>query len=186
MSNRWYRLCGTRMKGPILAILLGCILMLQTTHAQDISTLDGRWTLDGGRSQFPKKIGFTADWLSDAIAAGDVANGPAGGGARSDGRGGRRGGGVAAGRGPVSNRQPPRESLDDAERVALLTNEVRMPPAQLTIADTPTAVTITADNGQPRMFHPNGRIEALDLSSRVTGELTTARDAGRLDRKSVV
>ena len=170
-----------RMKGPILAILFGCILMLQTTHAQDISTLDGRWTLDRGQSQFPKEIGFTADWLSDAIAADDAANGrAAGGGDRSGGRGGRRGGGGAAGRGPVSNRQPPRESLDDAERVALLTNEVRMPPVQLTIADTPTAVTITADNKQPRMFHPNGRIEALDLSSRVTAELTTARDAGRL------
>ena len=55
-----------------------------------------------------------------------------------------------------------------------------MPPVQLTIADTPTAVTITADNGQPRTFHPNGRIEVLDLSSRVTAGLTTARDAGRL------
>src|SRR5207253_2368170 len=44
----------------------------------------------------------------------------------------------------------------------------------------PTAVTITADNGQPRTFHPNGRIEVIDLSSRVTAGLTTARDAGRL------
>ena len=157
------------MKRPILAILFGCILMLQVAHAQDISTLDGRWTLDRGQSQFPKEIGFTADWLSDAIAAGDTASSPAaGGGARSGGRG------------RVSNRQPPRESLDDAERVAFLTNEVRMPPVQLTIADTPTAVTITADNGQPRTFHPNGRIEVIDLSSRVTAGLTTARDAGRL------
>ena len=46
---------------------------------------------------------------------------------------------------------------------------------RLTIADTPTTVTITADDKQPRTFHPNGRIEALDLSSRVTAELTTAR-----------
>ena len=169
------------MKGPILGILLGCVLLLQTAHAQNIPTLDGRWTLDRGQSQFPKEIGFTADWLSDAMAAAEAANGPAtGSGSGSGGRGGRRGGGGGAGRGPVSNRQPPRESLDDAERVALLTDEVRMPPVQLTIADTPTAVTITADGKPPRMFHPNGRIEVLDLSSRVTVELMTAREAGRL------
>jgi hypothetical protein len=55
-----------------------------------------------------------------------------------------------------------------------------MPPVRLTITDTPTAVTIAVDDKQPRTFHPNGRIEALDLSSSVTTELTAARDAGRL------
>src|SRR5258705_10526083 len=137
--NGWYRLGGKGMKGPILAILLGCILMLQTTHAQDISTLDGRWTLDRGQSQFPKEIGFTADWLSDAIAADDAANGPAaGGGARSGGPGGRGGGGGGGRRGPVSNRQPPRESPRAAGRGAPLANEVRMPPGELAIPRTPT------------------------------------------------
>ena len=167
-----------RMTRPILAILFGCLVIPPVAHAQDSSRLDGRWTLNRGQSQFPKEIGFTADWLSDAIAAGEQANaGAAGGAARSGGRGGGRNGGGAAGRGPVSNRQPPRESVDDAERVELLTDEVRMPPLQLTIADTPTAVTITADNKPPRVFHTNGRIEALDLSARVTTELMAARDA---------
>jgi len=86
------------MKRLIFAIVFGCIVIVQTqAHAQDTSTLDGRWTLDRGQSQFPKEIGFTADWLSDAIAATEADSGP-GGGARGGGRGGRRGGGGTAGR----------------------------------------------------------------------------------------
>jgi len=169
------------MKGRMFAILLACIAVLPPmTHAQATSGVGGQWALDRAQSQFPKEIGFTADWLNDAIAAAETANGVPSGGAPAGGRGGRRGGGGGVGRAAVPNRQPPRESLDDAERVAFLTNEVRTPPIRLTIVDMPAAVTLTADTTQPRTFHPNGRIEALDLSSTVTTELTTTRDAGHL------
>jgi len=174
------------MKGVIFVILLGGIAALpRPAHAQEPASIAGQWALDRAHSQFPKEIGFTADWLNDAIAAAEAADAARTGGAGSavpaGGRGGRRGGAGAVNRGgAVSNRQPPRESLDDAERVAFLTNEVRTPPARLTIADTPTVVTVTADNKMPRTFHPNGRVEALDVSSTVTTELTTTRDAGHL------
>src|SRR5438105_2771534 len=132
------------MKAVIFAILLGWIAVLpRTAHAQEAASIAGQWALDRSQSQFPKEIGFTADWLNDAIAAAEAASSTSAGaaGTPAGGRGGRRGGGGAANRaGTVSNRQPPRESLDDAERVAFLTNEVRTPPARLTITDTSTAV----------------------------------------------
>ena len=172
------------MKGVRFAILLLWIAVLpRTAGAQAPASIAGQWALDRAHSQLPKEIGFTADWLNDAIAAAEAASaaGPGGAAPPAGGRGGRRGGGGAVNRGAVPNRQPPRESLDDAERVAFLTNEVRTPPARLTIAETPTAVTVTADSKTPRTFHPNGRIEALDVSSTVTTELTSTRDAtGRL------
>ena len=174
------------MKGVMFAILLASIAALpRSAFAQQSASISGQWALDRAQSQLPKEIGFTADWLNDAIAAAEAADAARSGGtgAPAGGRGGRRGGGGAVNRGgAVSNRQPPRESLDDAERVAFLTNEVRTPPARLTIDDTPAGVTVTADNKTPRTFHPNGRVEALDVSSTVTTELTTTRDAaGRLN-----
>ena len=60
-----------------------------------------------------------------------------------------------------------------------LTAEVRKPSAYLTIAETPTAVTITDDRGQSRTFHPDGRREALQLDGVPVG-ITAKRDAGRL------
>jgi hypothetical protein len=170
------------MKRAMFAILLlGIASAPHGIHAQGAGELGGQWALDRAQSDFPKEIGFTADWLNDAIAAAEAADAAGrGGGAPAGGRGGRRGGGAGVGRGAVPNRQPPRESLDDAERVAYLTNEVRTPPARLTIVDTAAAVTVTGDNKQPRIFHPNGRIEALDVSSTVTTELTAARELGRL------
>ena len=173
------------MRGVIFAILLGWIAVLpRTAHAQEPASIAGQWALDRAQSESPREIGFTADWLNDAIAAAEAADAArsGGNGVPTTGRGGRRGGGGVVNRGgAIPNRQPPRESLDDAERVAFLTNEVRTPPARLTITDAPTAVTVTGDNRTPRTFHPNGRVEALDISSNVTTELTTTRDAaGRL------
>jgi hypothetical protein len=45
--------------------------------------------------------------------------------------------------------------------VRLLTDEVRMPPAGLIVAESPTAVTITDERGRARTFHPIGREDVL-------------------------
>jgi hypothetical protein len=162
------------MKRSNPAFLLFVILIIgmrlpTPAWAQDASDLGGQWALNREASQFPKEIGFTADWLTGVTAGADT---PAAGGT-----GGQRG--TASG-GAVSNRAAPRQSRDDAERVQRLTTEVRNPPARLTIADTPTAVTIAADGGPSRTFHPNGRVESVDLTSVVTAEVTTTREGGRL------
>lgn len=129
-------------------------------QAQGASDFSGQWTLNRELSQFPKEIGFSADWLTAATAGTDA----------TGGRGGRA----------VPNRAAPRESRDDAERMQQLTAEVRTPPARVTIADTPAAVTIAADGGPSRIFHPSGRKEALELTSAITAEVTTTREDGRL------
>ena len=123
------------------------MLLATPAQAQDAADFGGQWMLNRELSQFPKEIGFTADWLTTAA---------------------------------VPNRAAKPESWDDAERTQLLTEEVRRPPARLAIADTPAAVTIAADGGPSRIFHPNGREEALDLTSARTAVVTTKREEGRL------
>lgn len=134
--------------------------------AQDTSPLAGRWALNRELSQFPREIGFGADWFAAGAAGLDP---PASGGR---GRRGPGGGGTAV-------PQARRESADDGKRVQQLTAEVRNPPALLTIAETPTAVTITDDRGHSRTFHPNGKEEVLQLDG-VAVAVTAKREAGRL------
>ncbi len=98
------------MRRPHPAFLLFVIfvtgmLLPAPAQAQGASDFGGQWTLNRELSQFPKEIGFTADWLTAATAGAD---GPAGGG-----RGGRQ-------RGAVPNRPAPRVSQDDAERMQQL------------------------------------------------------------------
>ena len=126
----------------------------------------GRWTLDRELSQFPREIGFSADFIS--------AGGP--GTASSGGRGRRGGGGGGGGNRAFA---VPRESQEDAARALQLTAEARNPSARLTIVDTPAAVTITDDQGKSRTFHPNGKEEELQLGAAPVGVITT-REAGRL------
>src|SRR5881409_2091280 len=89
---------------------------------QHSSNLAGRWTLNRELSQFPREIGFDADLGSTA--------GPA---ATPSSRGRRGGRGAAAG-GGTAGFTAARESEEDAQRLQLLTGEVRNPPAHLTIA----------------------------------------------------
>ena len=118
--------------------------------AQDKSNLGGRWILNRELSQFPREVGFGADFLSS-------------GGPGLDSTGsGRRSRGGSSGRG-VSAAPSRRESEDDAKRARQLTTEVRNPSAHLTIAEAPTAVTITDDRGRSRTFHPDGKEEVFQL-----------------------
>ena len=142
-------------------------------RAQDTSPpadYAGRWTLDRELSQFPREIGFSADFLS--------AGGPGTASTSSGGRD-RRGGGGGGGGGGNRAFAVPRESQEDAVRVLQLTAEVRNPSVHLTIVDTPAAVTITDDQGKSRTFHPNGKEKELQLSGVTVGVIAT-REAGRL------
>ena len=135
-----------------------------TMLAQGTPSLAGQWTLDRNASQFPREIGFNADFLSG--------NGPVPGAAPSGGRGRSRSGGQS----PTRIARP--ESAEDATRVQRLTDEVRTPPATLTIVDTPAAVTITDDGGRSRTFHPTGK-EELQHLDQVPLPATATWTAGR-------
>jgi hypothetical protein len=71
------------------------------------------------------------------------------------------------------------ESAEDAQRVTLLTDEVRVPHDQLAIAVTPADVTLTPDRAPARTFHPARRGETVSLG-RVTAVATTSWEEGRL------
>lgn len=134
--------------------------------AQDVP-LAGRWSLNRELSQLPREVGFNADWMATPGAGGDSTAG-----------GGRAQGGASGGSGrtsfPVS-----RVSREDSMRNALLTEEVRNPPARLVIAETATDVAITPDKGSARTFHPTGKEEVLQLDG-VAVTTTSTREAGRL------
>jgi hypothetical protein len=153
--NRWSR--GVRA----LAIVAGAAaLWLQgpatmTAGAQADSPLSGAWVLDRDVSQFPREVGFGADFLP--LGRGDTDNSSGGGGR------GRRGGGGGGGRTQMPALKPQGESFDDAQRRQVLTDEVRTPPARLTVVDTTDTVTITDDKGGVRTLHPDGRAETLSI-----------------------
>jgi hypothetical protein len=139
----------------------------EVVTAQEATGLAGRWALNRELSQFPRELGFSADWMTNAGPGGDSTGG---GGGRSPG--GTPGGGRTSF--PV-----PRVSREDSVRNTLLTGEVREPAAWLTITETATEIVITPEKGSPRALHPTGREEALQLEG-VTVATTATRDAGRL------
>jgi hypothetical protein len=160
---------GARMTRSWLAAILvmpmaAGILHPTTAWAQDTPSIAGRWSLNRELSQFPREVGFTADWMS-ATPSGDNSTG---------GAGGSGSGGSGRTAFPVS-----RVSRDDATKRELLTAEVRDPSPHLTIAESATDITITPDKGASRTFHPAGREEVLQLEG--VSVITTARlEGGRL------
>ncbi|MCC7243425.1 MAG: hypothetical protein IT180_15985, partial [Acidobacteria bacterium] len=99
--------------------------------AQEAPALAGRWVLNRELSQFPREVGFSADWMTSSGAGGDT----------TAGGGGRPPGGAPGGSGrtsfPVS-----RISREDSMRNTLLTSEVREPSVHLAITETATDVVI--------------------------------------------
>jgi len=112
------------------------------------SELAGRWSLDRALSQLPREIGFNANWVPTPDSSA-----PAG----TAGRGRRPGPPVA----DAFGAKP--ESEDDAKRLQQLTAEARSPAGFLTIAETPSAISIENDQGPPRTFHADGREEVIQL-----------------------
>lgn len=170
-----------RRLGPVAVAAIVAVLALGSGGAPTVSayqpaspssqtsqtSLTGTWVLDRENSQFPPEIGFGA--LSAASAGPDDTVGGA--------RRGRRGGGGGGGLQPAL--RPGGESYDEGRRRAILSDEVRTPPARLTIVDTPDAVTMTTDKGLSRTFHPGGPAESLPLENVSVLAIAT-READRL------
>lgn len=151
---------STTVGACVLLIVMGAAVP-RPVSAQEPSAFAGSWTLNRQLSQFPAEVGFSADFL-----------GPIGpDGSPTPGRGGNRG----AANGPGIAR----ESEDDARRISVLTDEVRVPFDRLSIAAQPSLVTITPDRASARAFHTDGRDDEISLG-RVTASATTRWDAGRL------
>ncbi len=129
-------------------------------HAQSPTDLNGSWVLDRDNSQFPKEIGFGT--IGSPFTGGDdnTASAP-------------------ARRSLQPSLRPGGESYDEGRRRQLLTDEVRTPPARLTIVDTPAAVTITDDKGSARTFHPGAGAESLPLEN-VSVLTIASREEGKL------
>lgn len=141
----------------VLALLVAAALLRPPcpayAAAQESPGLEGRWTLNRELSQFPRELGFTPNWAV---------------GGRPDTSG------AAAGAMPA---RP--ESEDEARRRQQLTDEVRTPSEQLTIADTATAFTISDDGGRQRTFRLDGR----DVTVHVDGVpvvVNARREGGRV------
>jgi len=131
-------------------------------HAQEAASLSGTWTIDRDASEFPREVGFNADFLP-APGRGDSA--PSG----RRGRGGSGGGG--GGTAPQPALRPQGESYDAAQRREKLTDEVRTPANRLTVVDQPDAVTITDERGNSRTFHldtPSETVMVSDVPVLVT------------------
>lgn len=151
-----------RAGGPLALCLglAGAVPAIEAVRAQADSSLSGTWTIDREASEFPREVGFDADFA------------PIGRGEPGAGRRGPGGGALPALR-------PQGESYDAAQRRQVLTDEVRFPPTRLTIVDTEQTVTLTDQQGNSRTFHPDGRAETLQIGG--ASVLTTAkRDGGSL------
>ena len=135
--------------------------------AQGPSELTGSWKLNRVLSQFPEEIGFSAEAFLPPSARGAT-----GGGRRGGGGGSRSGEGI---RGPIPLIP---ETQDDSQRRRFLTDEVRLPPDRLTIAVTPSSVTIRPEPGAPRTVQPGRRDEGVTIGPITTG--TTAMWEGNL------
>ena len=141
--------------------------------AQHASQLAGVWTLNRALSEWPKEIGFDANWILPSSRGGQDARPDGGGRGR---RGSDSGGGGRSGDGGFSM---PRVSYDDARRVQQVTADARNPPARLVVIDTGAAVTITNELGQARTFHPDGKEASIEVQG-VPFIVTAKRDGDRL------
>lgn len=139
------------------SVLAGGVLGLPRVQAQETASLAGTWTIDRDNSQFPREVGFDADFVP--VGRGEPAPG-------------RRGLGGAA----LPALRPQGDSYEVAQRRQILTDEVRLPATRLTIADTGDTITLTDQQGNSRTFHPDGRAESLSLGT--ASVLTTARREG--------
>jgi hypothetical protein len=154
--------CSTRTREGLAGLLFGLVLVSQSAMAQTGPGLAGTWTIDREASQFPREIGFSADFVP-----------------RQERGQGQRGTGGGPGAAPAPALRPQGESYDDAQRRQRLTDEVRLPPDRLTVVETPDSVTFTDEKGRARTVHPDGRTETFQLDG--TPVLMTARrEAGNL------
>lgn len=124
--------------------------------------LSGTWTLNRGLSEFPREVGFDPDW-QDSGTGGQTGAGRSGG----SGRGGGGRSGRASGGGGSSRLSPTAhlESEEDSRKIKELVDEVKRPPARLTITQTDPAVTIADDRERAHTFHVGGKERTIELDA---------------------
>jgi len=149
-----------RLKFAVAVALAACASLGAIARAQD-APLAGEWTIDRAHSEFPAEIGFAASFMPDLPAQLPASGGGGGRGRSRNGGGGRTN--------PAAARP---DSEDDARRILLLTDAVRTPPVNITIADAGSSVTITTD-GLSRTFHPNAKEESIALDEVSVPTVTT-------------
>src|SRR5262245_9761958 len=143
-------------------------------RAQGMS-LAGAWTLNRSLSELPKEMGFSVNWMPVPSSGGQAA--APNGGAR-----GRRGGGSRSGSLPPGAVTGSRESYEEAQRRQLLTGEARNPSPRLIITETPSALSITDDQGRARTLSTTAIQQLID----VQGVTLVVRTTYALDRYVVV
>ena len=138
-----------------------CCVLRDADSAQTPPNLAGKWTLNRALSQWPREVGFDVDFNVPPI----------------EGQEGTERG--ARGRRPPSRMMRP-ESEDEARRVRLLTDEVREPPASVTVTQSETDITFSDEHGRSRTFHPTGKEEVIDLGGVPSrGDRAVGRRAAR-------
>jgi hypothetical protein len=140
-----------RVTAVIVAAVFAVAPPRATQAAGDAPDLSGHWTLNLKLSQIPREVGFGMDLFSTAGVGA-----PATGGVSED---------------PAMVRF--HESEDEARRRDLLVSEVRTPPSNVTIGQTPDEIVVTNEGGRPRVLHPNGRDEVQTLGN--LSVVTTSR-----------
>jgi hypothetical protein len=118
--------------------------------------LDGTWKLNRELSQFPRDLGFGMDVVG-------------GGRTTITEPGGRGGGGSSVSPGLVGNRPSSREEAENSKQ---LVNEVRTPPARLTIASSAGAIVVTTEGGRARKYYPDGRESFAELDAAPVATVT--------------
>jgi hypothetical protein len=118
--------------------------------------LDGTWKLNREQSQFPRDLGFGMDVIG-------------GGRTTITDPGGRGGGGSSVSPGLVSNRPASREEAENSKQ---LVNEVRNPPASLTVASSAGTIVVTNDGGRARTYYPDGRETFTELDAAPVATVT--------------
>jgi hypothetical protein len=150
---------------PLLAIPFVIELLPPIpVRAQEMS-FAGAWTLNRSLSDVPKEMGFSVNWMP--VSSGGQAAAPSGG-VR-----GRRGGGGRSGPLPAGAFAGSRESYDEAQRRQFLTGEARNPPPRLTITETPSALSITDDQGRARTLSTTAIQQMIDLQGVTLAVRTT-------------
>jgi len=118
--------------------------------------LDGIWKLNRELSQFPRDLGFGMDVIG-------------GGRTTITDPGGRGGGGSSVSPGLVANRPASREEAENSKQ---LVNEVRNPPAGLTIASSAGTIVVTTEGGRARKYYPDGREAFTELDAAPVATVT--------------
>jgi len=163
---------GRRLRHAALGAIF--TLLPPIAVAQGPVDLSGKWTLDTVLSDSPEQTA-AAIRADLGQSGGEQLFGESGGrGGFGRGGGGRRGPDARAG--SAQDRKPNEE---EQKRIDELSEELRYPPASMTIAQTPAAVTLTDEQQRSRTLTANGRREKQTVGS-VPVDVTTRWDGPQL------